>query len=456
MPGLSEENIKKSTLKLLKKYYKFLPHKGKMVTGLDIVTEEGLIIDGYIKYDIENDKQFLVAFEATSYDSSSELNFKRLGDQLRWDALAASFALGALILGVFHWYGFYPVLEFRLVPALVIGAFVSYLVFIFYQLVFERISISRYRYIYAIEQFRRYDADEQWISYGEDVFPDKEDVYYKELKRQCLKYGIGLIEVDRYFVSRIILRAAKAGTVNHPRAPIDFMRVKIKTTGVEVSKNAGRVWRALLSIRKSKDILRYQKLPLNQIIVIVFSVLLMINILILQYLKRPIKYENKEEYFSQIKADGKAEDDYVDIDTPMELGEFDLDLPEEEREKVFKNYRNPKTNVIMLDKTNNKLIFYDCSRMSNIKEKTYIIEDKQVKTLEAAVNRINFLRKMGLSSNAISKSCFIGFAERGYVVYHEEIYTDSLKADAEALFVKTFARSQDIETEASVRSIHLR
>ena len=56
-------------------------------------------------------------------------------------------------------------------------------------------GFPRYRYIYAVEQFKKYHADEQWVAIGEDVFENPNDKYLKELKKQCVYNGFGLISM---------------------------------------------------------------------------------------------------------------------------------------------------------------------------------------------------------------------------------------------------------------------
>jgi len=65
----------------------------------------------------------------------------------------------------------------------------------------------RYRYIHALRQFKQYAADEQWAAFSQDVFAEaetktkketywKENKYYKELYRQALNAGVGLLLIN--------------------------------------------------------------------------------------------------------------------------------------------------------------------------------------------------------------------------------------------------------------------
>lgn len=69
---------------------------------------------------------------------------------------------------------------------------------------------KRYRYIYAIEQFKRFHANDQWIAYSHELYQLHNDPRLVELQRQSARYGFGMMELqaDRSFR---ILMAPKKG-----------------------------------------------------------------------------------------------------------------------------------------------------------------------------------------------------------------------------------------------------
>ncbi len=69
---------------------------------------------------------------------------------------------------------------------------------------------KRYRYIYAIEQFKRFYANDQWIAFSHELYQVHTDPRFVELQRQSARYGFGMMELqaDRSF--RIIM-APKRG-----------------------------------------------------------------------------------------------------------------------------------------------------------------------------------------------------------------------------------------------------
>ena len=89
--------------------------------------------------------------------------------------------------------------------SLILGVFG--VTFLAYQYLFQ--WIKRYRYIYAVEQFKRYHADEQWIAIGEDVFDEPTDPYLKELKDQCVINGFGLMMIDDNLDTHLLITPSR-------------------------------------------------------------------------------------------------------------------------------------------------------------------------------------------------------------------------------------------------------
>jgi hypothetical protein len=68
--------------------------------------------------------------------------------------------------------------------------------------------LRRYRYIYAVDQFKHFYADAQWVAYDEAIFLDagwRKRRRYRELQQQCVQYGFGLLEVDDQKVVRNVM-----------------------------------------------------------------------------------------------------------------------------------------------------------------------------------------------------------------------------------------------------------
>ncbi|MCC6461234.1 MAG: hypothetical protein IT260_12235 [Saprospiraceae bacterium] len=189
---LSEEDIKQRFLPFLKEFYKYRYEyrPESLHSELDNVSAGGLIADGMLSFRKNDGAAFVCTYEATSVDKAEEVKFSLNVPYFTWDCLAfgalvatgayaaayttrlswlvglqasgnAGFVLGMGVIGFFSWY-------------------------------FLMRQWRKYRYIYAIEQFKQYFADEQWIALAEDVFPAPTDPYLLELKEQCVYNGFGL------------------------------------------------------------------------------------------------------------------------------------------------------------------------------------------------------------------------------------------------------------------------
>jgi hypothetical protein len=68
--------------------------------------------------------------------------------------------------------------------------------------------LKRYRYIYAVDQFKHFYADAQWVAYDEAIFREagwRKRRRYRELERQCVRYGFGLLEIDAEQIVRNVM-----------------------------------------------------------------------------------------------------------------------------------------------------------------------------------------------------------------------------------------------------------
>ncbi|MDO8367853.1 MAG: hypothetical protein Q7T20_13715, partial [Saprospiraceae bacterium] len=74
-----------------------------------------------------------------------------------------------------------------------------------------------YRYIFAIQQFKQYFADEQWVAIAEDVFPSPIDPYLLELRNQCVYNGIGLAIVPLEGMVRKVIDPSRLGIFGKDR-----------------------------------------------------------------------------------------------------------------------------------------------------------------------------------------------------------------------------------------------
>ncbi|MEM6877515.1 MAG: hypothetical protein AAF544_03070 [Bacteroidota bacterium] len=221
-PSLSEQDIRRLAIGFLRVYYRDEARKNlKAADGEETdeialwsqdqrwveysghtydkphVFRNGITIDARLTYTREDGSEFIATVEATDLKRRRELDY-----QFNWLALLQD-GIGVAALGV----AIYLVLPqvggttfaFDLLTAagwakLFTGFLIGIL--IYFLLAHRRVS---YRYIYAVNQFRRFYADHQWVAFDAELYPEPTDPSLLELQRQCTRYGLGMmvIEADR-------------------------------------------------------------------------------------------------------------------------------------------------------------------------------------------------------------------------------------------------------------------
>jgi hypothetical protein len=174
---------------------------------MDMTASGGIRADGHLTFNKEDGSPFLATFDATGNDSREEVLFQEQPVLLNMDALAGALLISVLTQGFFvaeNWTGFMTVLGKAGVVALLI-VYVSLWFFLIRLAVHRN---KRYRYIPALEQFKRYFADQQWIALADDVL-DPTDENYLELKKECVEQGFGLLLVDQNLKVHLIVTPAR-------------------------------------------------------------------------------------------------------------------------------------------------------------------------------------------------------------------------------------------------------
>ena len=518
---LTEDNIKHCTLGFLKSYYKNNSSRGFGHTEarLDMVSKEGIIADGYLKFNIkqegegtewddlmeeeqvdkkqkkghskkgdnkkkENKKTedkkpkkekapppkqnltFLATFEATSQDTAEEIQYKVQNKLLLLDAFTIALMVAAGSYGYNYLNDQYTLNELGFVKFW--GGFFSVLMstLIGYVLLCRFANFPRYRYIFALAQFDRYHADEQWISYGVDVFANATNKYLQELKDQCTKKGVGLIMVNEQLQPSLIMTPARepAGKKGRIRQFFDASTAMTKK---------GFSWLRLPNWIKNKfskklpdysnaipsfdtgDYLRYSKSYWKQGLLILFSVLVMGEIY-WEELKNPnIVYIDHEVYEEKILAqtkDNRSEHrvTFIDLETGDRKKVIDPRVPNKiptnaantdskiakKKEQARQRAAKQKAKVsyekgLIVNLDNNQLQTYSCKRLSMLKGEAYLIEVDVAKDYKEAVQKLEAYAKSGLKINAMNLSCFYK-NKFDYVIYLDDIFTVKSQAEAAA------------------------
>lgn len=200
----TEDEVKRRFVPFLKDFYKnrYQSDPSAIAVELDNVSSEGWVADGKLSFIKDDGSPFVCTYEATSRDKSGEVRYQLNTRYFLWDCSA----FGAMVVTVSYFFFYMTRLGWLVQLKLTgnIGLLMGLFIIGFSAWYFLMQRWRKYRYIYAIEQFRRYYADEQWIALAEDVFPSRLDPYFVELRNQCVYNGIGLAIVPKEgFVNKI-------------------------------------------------------------------------------------------------------------------------------------------------------------------------------------------------------------------------------------------------------------
>jgi hypothetical protein len=189
---LTEDAVKHHFVPFLKDFYRrrYEPESSAFSVELDNVSEEGIVADGLLRFNREDGSVFECAFEATSHDKIQEVKYGLNHYYFLWDCAAfgaavAASAYVAAYAGRLEW-----LIGLKWAGNLGFLLGIGLIAFSFWFFLMK--NWRKYRYIHAVEQFKRYEVDEQWVALADDVFPSPVDPYLLELKSQCVYNGFGL------------------------------------------------------------------------------------------------------------------------------------------------------------------------------------------------------------------------------------------------------------------------
>ena len=466
MNNLNERNIKKSTLSFLKGYYKNRQREGETKASIDMRGEGGIIADGFLSFKTEEGDNFVSTFEATSLGTKDEVRYKIQGFRLFWDIMAVASLVAATWLG---WNYFEDVffLEKKGYGWVTqrIGAIIG-IIFLVLLLLLRR--LHRYRYIYAVEQFKQYYANEQWISIGEDVFAGTGDRYLNELKDQCIQNGFGLIKVNEELKPHLLITPARQDTFKQRRRMVQFLQlgeVSKRLKGVDYQK-----WTNWLKVRKlpfsvfgtSRGLSRFYSSNTAQIFLSGCSWLLIIGIFLYELSKNDIEYVNEGAYPEKILKDYRdsepetsfdiISDTFLVRDTLRyldtvryfrEIVYFEktsliqpLDrktlpyiklLDNESRASRVRSARRRGFDIVLTLDNNTSMVVYSCERFYNLRGPKYIVEEGVYQDLDEVIERVQFLHGKGIDAATIWLGCFSG-GQGGYSLYFDLLHNDREEA----------------------------
>ena len=418
---LSEDTIKRATLAFMKTYYKFRPRNGETVINYDLMHPSGVILDGQLTFPKEDGSLFVATFEATSTSTAYEILFRIQKKQLIWDGVAAGSLAMLAPIGILWAINMWSLtqLGWAFSILLIISSFI--LGFLAHQM-FNRNS-GRYRYIYAIEQFKQYHADEQWVALGNDVFSEPTDTNFAELKLQCVKNGFGLLTVDKEEHVNLLITPAREEVFGKKRRALKFEEKSLINSGLQ---------------RLPSSLDRYARPYLNQIVISSISFLVLGGLFFHSWQQRPIITVTDAVAYRDsmaLMANSMKPEPTDFVLQPEDVVKSVPDL-QADATTVSNPPSEPKNVGLYVFTVQDGYISYECERI-DMQGTKYVVQDLTFNNFNDAKRRIEHLKTFGLIANAISLDCTLnGTPKHDYCVYYEVIFNEEKVANSKAIEVK--------------------
>jgi hypothetical protein len=214
---MTESEVKQVFLPFLRQFYRYRYEYSPDTeqSSLDNISADGLVADGMLTFRREDGSTFVSTYEATSRDKIEEVKYSINQTYFLWDSVAFGAAMAALVYAATYVFRV-EALRALSMPGK-IGMPIGVALIGFFMWYFTMRYWRKYRYVYAVEQFKRYGADEQWVAIAEDVFPAPTDPYFLELKDQCIYHGFGLAIVHADKQVRVVAAPSRLGVFGEDR-----------------------------------------------------------------------------------------------------------------------------------------------------------------------------------------------------------------------------------------------
>ncbi|MEZ4984702.1 MAG: hypothetical protein R2795_06655 [Saprospiraceae bacterium] len=449
MSALSESMIKQLALGYLKSYYRLRPRafNSTLLTGLDMRGANDIKQDGFLRFTGDDGSVFTATFEATSFQTRDEILYKPRKRYTVMDGMAFAGLFLPCVLAISHLSGWYPLVGedffYRLLLLLgCIPLWVGIYFLLFYRL-------PRYRYIYAVEQFLQYHADERWVVYGYDVFENLPDKYRRELIRQCTRFGIGLVEITPQRKPHLVMAAGKAQNFV-PRQPFQKW-VTLQQWQQKAMAVAQRPW------QRVKDALSHALMPVRsqyfrwfnrtyyaQWFLMGMGLLASVFFIRIEYLKIPVRFVQEDFYKKQVlqaSSGRRVETEYFIIDAPI-AGFFDTTyqpwlqkVNEEQFAEIIQTDGSehadsialPTARIVVSAAGEEMVSYYNCERFNNIHRRFFLVADTLFTTLPDAKETMSRWNDVGVNATAVWPPC-LGGTGRGFLIFLDDLLTDSLQA----------------------------
>ncbi|MCB0579266.1 MAG: hypothetical protein KDD10_08155 [Phaeodactylibacter sp.] len=466
MASLDERDITRRTLNFLKSHYRQRQREGATVLSSDMRGAGGIIADGFLSFPQVDGRDFRATVEATSRNSQHEVRYELRRSLLGWDSAAVSATLAAAGLTVWYEQGSLPVKQLGLVASGAILLFVFGLLSFVWSFLLRH--LRRYRQIYAIEQFKQYYADEQWVAIAEDVFSNyHDDRYYLELRNQCIYNGFGLVVVRESKPPIMQVTPSRQDLFQNRRQLIPLFSQAELSKVIGEDKRLGWIRRF-----RSNRLIDIQEKFKYQIAVCLLSVAVAGGIFYLEWKDRPLLVLDYEEYLAEM-AKAWQQNRYNSMPDTIPPNQYKIDTPfvwpppyrKEESPYLSLGLtaepppapaplvepEKPEADFLIAFPEVEGLITYDCSRL-RIEGEAYVVQEGVYPSYSAAAARIAELRSYGLETSALWLGCFSG-AGRGYVVFFGPVFRGSAETARALSIYETQLGDNVLKIGLEVRSL---
>ena len=461
---LSEAQIAKAALGFLHRHYRYRPRESEkylrerttdetvadyrsswddMATRTGLVDEEGVLVDGELSFPMEDGYRFTATVEATSAETRGEVVYDLQRTLLFWDGLAVASLLTAI--------GFaYAAAR---VDLLAVGWVLLLLWFVLGMAVFSLLyrllarNARRYHYIYAVEQFKKYRADEQWVAIGFDVFPDREDRAYRELSEQCIFNGLGLIIVHADRSVETVFTPSRVDAYGGKRRIRRFLETNRFAGKLGLGRVADRLGGVGAQLRNrlqlpGGNLLRYRKSYWKQILAGGVGLGLIGLVFYRVYQQRPVVRIGADSFRERVRAvDLRPEPEVYLLDSsrlraplfaddPVEP-DFGDELDDEELVEISPLREKGARQPVYFTANPDGFRPYDCARLYNFAEPKFVIRTGYATSYPDALARLTYFRNNALDATAIWMECFEGGVAR-YLIFLQAIYNSRDEAEAAA------------------------
>ena len=462
MNTLTEDTIKKKAIVFLKNYYKHRPRTSPTTAKLDLKSFGGIIVDGKLTFQTDEKKEFVATLEATSIAKKDEVIYKPLNLKLFWYSIATALSLIATLYIFGFAENYFSITNLGLGGGLTA---VFALLFAVYFLAKSFLSpYSRFKYIYAIEQFKRYHADEQWIAIADDLFDNPDNPYFIELKKQCVSQGIGLLEIDEELNVQAVITAAREQVSVKERQRMAFFGEKeiVETQPQRFKKGIKKVFSKLKpSMKPGAAFLRYRRSNINQFTIASVAFCIISVFIYFEYEAMGPAYVNEKKYAEELEK--LAENAILETPTYLvdSIGETPFDakyepfdfINQSEPQSEPVSVINPVEEEVIVRDQFKKELKYDCERLYNFAGELFMIQLTLHESVINAERQMSEFNALGVKANVIWLGCFEGNETR-YAVYHEALYPKKVEVMREARNLKDLFDKIQEDVPIAIRRIY--